>query len=203
MMKKKPLLIVFEGIDGSGKTTLSRMLLDDWQKQGRTVVWLREPSASPWGEKIRAIAQAHDQIPIREELEYFIEDRRWNVKNCILPALDNNQDVILDRYYYSTACYQGARGLDMDEIIRLNEAFAPRPDAVFIVDVDVEIAMQRIRQNRETTVKLFEKKEFLLQVRENYLKLKGEHIHVLDGSLPLAQVFVRLLEKIADYLLTT
>lgn len=200
MMNKKPLLIVFEGIDGSGKTSLSRMLLDDWQKKGLSVVLLREPSASPWGQKIRAIAQALDRIPIQEELAYFLEDRRWNVENCILPALANNRHVILDRYYYSTACYQGARGLDMAEIIRVNEAFAPRPDAVFIVDVDVDIALQRIRQNRETTVKLFEKREFLQPVRENYLKLKGEHIHVLDGSLPLALVFERLLEKIAVYL---
>ena len=126
--KKEPFFIVFEGIDGSGKTTLSKMLYDYLKKKDFDVVWLMEPSASKWGEKIREIARSRDNIPISEELNYFIEDRKWDVKHNINPALKKNQVVILDRYYFSTACYQGARGLDIQKILKLNQGFAPEPD---------------------------------------------------------------------------
>jgi len=197
MKKQKPLLIVFEGIDGSGKTSLSKMLFSYLREKGCDVVWFREPADSLWGRKIRELANLKDSIPIDEELEYFIKDRQWNVRSNISPNLKQNKTVILDRYYFSTACYQGARGLDMEEIIKKNTAFAPVPDITFIVDVDVDTALQRIKLNREQEVKLFEKKDFLRKVRENYLKLRGQrNIHFIDGSPDLATVFEQIKNKI-------
>jgi dTMP kinase len=197
MQKQKPLLIVFEGIDGSGKTSLSRMLFSYLQEKGCNVVWFREPGDSQWGRKIRELANLKDSIPIDEELEYFIKDRQWNVRNNISPNLKQDKTVILDRYYFSTACYQGARGLDMEEIIKKNTTFAPVPDITFIIDVDVDTALKRIKLNREQEVKLFEKKDFLRKVRENYLKLRGHlNIHVIDGSPDLPTVFDQIKNKI-------
>ncbi len=94
--------------------------------------------------KIRRIAQDNDAISIQEELDLFIDDRRWDVETNILPALRSGTTVVMDRYYYSNACYQGARGLDMEAILRANREFAPEPDIVFIIDVDVERALERI-----------------------------------------------------------
>ncbi len=113
-------------------------------ENGTPAVWLREPTDSPLGDKIRRIAQDSDSISIQDELEFFLQDRRWDVENNILPALRSGRTVVLDRYYYSNACYQGARGLDMEEILRLNREFAPEPDIVFIIDVDVDRALARI-----------------------------------------------------------
>ena len=95
------------------------------------------------------------------------------MENNILPALRAGKTVVLDRYFYSNACYQGARGLDMEAIIDLNLAFAPQPDLIFIIDVDVDRALARISSSRPGVAKLFEKKDFLVKVRANYLKLAG------------------------------
>jgi dTMP kinase len=200
MNTQKPLLILFEGIDGSGKTSLSEMLLAHLKGKGFAAVWFREPAGSKWGKKIRELANLKDSIPIEEELEYFIKDRQWNVKNNILPNLQENKIVILDRYYYSTACYQGARGLDVAEIIKKNTAFAPEPDITLIVDVDVDAALQRIKRNREQEAKLFEKRDFLQKVRDNYLKLQGSNIHIIDGTPPLQVVFEQVRSTIYPYL---
>ena len=184
-----PLLIVFEGIDGSGKTSLSRLFLDHLLEKGVPAIWLREPTDSALGKKIRRIAQENEHISPQQELDYFIRDRRQDVKKNILPALRSGQTVVLDRYFYSNACYQGARGLDMQAILDLNLSFAPPPDLTFIIDVDVDRALARISGSRPAPAKLFEKKDFLLHVRADYLKLKGPSFVHIDGNRDLTVVF--------------
>jgi dTMP kinase len=189
------MLIVFEGIDGSGKTTLSRLFLNYLLEKGVPAIWLREPTDSALGEKIRRVAQENEHISPRQELDFFIEDRRWDVKNNIMPALDAGKTVVLDRYFYSNACYQGARGLDLDAIIELNLAFAPRPDLTFIIDVDVDRALARIGSSRPEPAKLFEKKDFLLKVRANYKKLAGTQLIHIDGNRDLATVLADIIKR--------
>ena len=84
--------------------------------------------------------------------------------------------VILDRYYYSNGCYQGARGLNVNDIIDKNLEFALKPDITFIIDLPVDVALERIKNNREETAILFEKKEYLEKVRNNYLNLSFSEI---------------------------
>ena len=156
---------------------------------------IREPSNSKWGEKIRKISQSKASIPLEEELHYFIEDRKWNVKHNIKPALKQNKIVIMDRYYFSTACYQGARGFKISEILQTNQEFAPEPDITFIIDVEVKTGLERIKKNRESQVKLFEKRKFLERVRKNYLQLSGKKIHIIDGNQDLDTVFT-IIKKI-------
>ena len=189
MFIKSPMLIVFEGIDGSGKTTLSKMLFSYLKKKKYNTVWFREPSDSKWGKKIRDLAQSKDSIPLEQELNYFIEDRKINVKINIKPALKNNKIVILDRYYFSTACYQGARGMNIENIIKINKEFASEPDIIFVIDVDVKTALSRIKKNRRSKAKLFEKKKFLEKVRKNYLNLNNKNIQLIDGNNDLNTVF--------------
>lgn len=189
MFIKSPMLIVFEGIDGSGKTTLSKKLFSYLKKKKYNTVWFREPSDSKWGKKIRDLAQSKDSIPLEQELNYFIEDRKINVKINIKPALKNNKIVILDRYYFSTACYQGARGMNIENIIKINKEFASEPDIIFVIDVDVKTALSRIKKNRRSKAKLFEKKKFLEKVRKNYLNLNNKNIQLIDGNNDLNTVF--------------
>jgi dTMP kinase len=187
-------LIVFEGIDGSGKTSLSRMFHAYLLKNGTPADWLREPTDSPLGEKIRRLAQDKDAISIRAELELFLQDRRWDVEANILPALRAGKTVVMDRYFYSNACYQGARGLDMDAIIRMNRQFAPEPDLTFIIDADVDRALARISHSRQGVAKLFEKKDFLEKVRANYLRLVGTNIVLIDGNPELESVMSEVIQ---------
>ncbi len=190
--KNKPMFVVFEGIDGSGKTTISKMLQDMFDKRGYKTLWLREPSDSIWGKKIRKLANLKDAIPIEEELNYFIEDRKIDLKHNIGPALKEGKIVILDRYYYSNGCYQGARGLDVNKIIEKNLEFALTPDLTFIIDLPVDVALDRIKNNREETAILFEKKDYLERVRNNYLNLSFPEIKVIDGNDSIEGVFAKI-----------
>ena len=121
------LLIVFDGIDGVGKTTQSALTAQLFGERGIRCAYSKEPTSGPWGTKLRESAKAGRLSP-EDELDYFLKDRQEHVQNTIRPTLDAGGVVVLDRYYFSTAAYQGIRGFDFWEIIERNEAFAPRPD---------------------------------------------------------------------------
>jgi len=185
-------LIAVEGIDGSGKTTIVKFLAEELKRRGYNVVTFKEPTDSEWGKKVK---QA--KLKPEEELELFLKDREWNVKNNIIPALKSGKIVVLDRYYYSTIAYQGARGIDPELIKKLNERF-PKPDIVILLDVSPEIALRRIKVRGEPDK--FEKIEFLRKVRENFLKLKGENVFIINAELDLDTVKEKVLEIVLKYL---
>lgn len=139
------LLVAIEGIDGAGKTTQATLLAGHFAltRLPMEVVTSKEPTTGSWGTKIRATAETGRLSPA-DELHAFIEDRKEHVETLIEPALQRGALVILDRYYLSTAAYQGARGLDVAEILRANEAFAPRPDLLVIIELAPEVAVERI-----------------------------------------------------------
>lgn len=200
MQGEKGLLLVFEGIDGSGKTTISKLFFEYLSELKFKTSWFREPSDSEWGQKIRELADIKSSIPIREELNYFIMDRKWDVENNIKPALKKGELVVLDRYYFSTACYQGARGLDIEKIISMNLEFAPEPDLLYLIDVDVNTAMTRIKKGRMNEAKLFEKKDFLVKVRQNYLNLEVKNMVILDGKPKVDSVLTSVIREFEQFL---
>src|SRR5687767_11083693 len=112
---QRGLFIVIEGIDGTGKSTQAKRLGEWFLAQGREVVLSREPTDGPWGKKLRDSA-ATGRLSPQDELQYFLNDRREHVEEKIQPALAGGKVVILDRYYFSTMAYQGARGFDPAEI---------------------------------------------------------------------------------------
>jgi dTMP kinase len=188
----KGLFIVIEGIDGTGKSTQVRNLGAWFETQGREVVLSREPTNGPWGRKLRQSA-ATGRLSPENELGYFLNDRREHVEELIKPALDAGKVVILDRYYFSTMAYQGARGFDPAEIRRMNEAFAPLPDLLLILDLDVDTAHQRIGQ-RGDSANEFEKRESLEKCREIFLSLRDEPFaRVVDASGSLDEVSSKIL----------
>lgn len=181
------LFIVIEGIDGTGKSTQVKRLGEWFEKKGREVVLSREPTDGPWGKKLRESA-ATGRLSPEDELQYFLNDRRQHVEEKIQPALAAGKVVILDRYYFSTMAYQGARGFDPQEIRRMNEAFAPVPDLLIILDLDVATAHQRIGHRGDSTNE-FEKKDSLQKCREIFLSLKNEpFVRVVDSSGNLDEV---------------
>ena len=182
-MKPNPrrgLLIVLEGIDGSGKTTQARRLLGRLRYRGRKAVFLREPTRGKWGRAIKRLAARDGSLTPEQELDLFVKDRRENVARNLEPTLAAGKVVVLDRYYFSTIAYQGAKGIDTGRIRRMNEAFAVRPDLVVILDVDAGAGLARIR-GRKTRDELFEREDYLARVRGIFLGFKGPRIVHLDG----------------------
>ncbi len=177
------MLIAVEGIDGAGKTTISRYIADILKKRGYDVIVLKEPTDGRYGREIKS---SDKRLDPERELELFILDRSEDVKNNILPALKAGKVVIMDRYYYSNIAYQSAVGLDGKEIKKRNEEIAPKPDLVILLDVDPEIALRRIASRGKLTP--FEELEYLKKVRENFLKYSDDVTVVVDASKPLEKV---------------
>jgi dTMP kinase len=189
------LFIVIEGIDGTGKSTQSKRLTEWFRSRGREVVLSREPTDGPWGKKLRESATT-GRLSAEEELEFFLNDRREHVEMSIKPALAEGKVVILDRYYFSTMAYQGARGFDPAEIRRRNEAFAPQPDLLLILELSVESAHGRIGA-RGDTANEFEQRDTLSRCSEIFLSLRDEPFAcVIDAEPSLNEVTADILSVV-------
>jgi len=199
MALNKGILIVFEGIDGSGKSVQARLLQEKLQNKGFDVVSFQEPSDSRWGREIKKKALYPDSLSPEEELELFVKDRRENVEKNLNKALHRKKVVILDRYYFSTISYQGARGIDPERIRKINEQFAPPPDLVFILDIDARTGLDRIK-DRKNKERLFEHEDYLEKVGQIFRSLQGRNFIHLD-ALETEEEISRKIEKIVlDYL---
>ena len=177
---KKGILVVLEGIDGSGKTTQARSLLRRLRYRGYKAVFFREPTRGKWGREVKKLAARADSLTPDEELDLFVRDRRDNVAKNLVPALEAGKVVVLDRYYFSTIAYQGAKGIDTGKIRRMNEAFAVRPDLVVVLDVDARAGLARIR-GRKTRDELFEREDYLVRVARIFRGFAGPEFVHLDG----------------------
>jgi dTMP kinase len=178
--RRRGLLVVLEGIDGSGKTTQARALLRRLRRRGFKAAFFREPTRGRWGREIKRLAARADSLTPEEELDLFVKDRRENVEKNLRPALGSGRIVVLDRYYFSTMAYQGARGIDVGRIRRMNEAFALAPDLVLVLDVDARAGLARIRGRRRRD-ELFEREDYLVRVRDIFRSLKGRRFVHIDG----------------------
>lgn len=185
---------MLEGIDGSGKTTVCDMLEDILRNEGHEVVRLREPTdENEWGRQIRERSPRGELTP-EEELELFIRDREWHVRNRIRPALQDNKVVLLDRYFFATGAYQSVvTDLSWQQILKRNreEIDAPDPDLLIVLDIPAEEGLLRATGRKGTTNLQFEKLERLVRVREVYLEMAREDTCpsvVVDAEMPLEAV---------------
>jgi dTMP kinase len=162
------LLVVLEGIDGAGKTTVHKALAERL-KNNLNIVFSYEPTNGTYGKKLRE-ALKNGNFPKEERLSLFIKDRLEHVKSLIIPSLKEGKLVILDRYYPSTIAYQGAEGFDFKELLTLNETIAPTPDLLIYFDLPVEVAIKRLKE-RGNEFSIFEKEEKIVRIAENYENL--------------------------------
>lgn len=192
------LLIAFEGIDGTGKTTQIRLLAEKLTARGHRVVATREPTDGKYGRKIRELFTKRHHVSAQEELDLFIADRKEHVREVIAPALAAGKIVLTDRYYFSTAAYQGAAGQDPEKIIKLNQAFAPAPDLVLLLVVPTQIGVHRIKTLRKEALNDFEKESTLEKVSAVFANLEGDFIKRVDGTQPVEEVHKRITEYVID-----
>jgi dTMP kinase len=179
-------LIAFEGIDGTGKSTQIKLLAEFLRGQGRRVVLTREPTDSSYGRRIRELYISRNATP-EEELELFLHDRRLHVQELIAPELAAGSIVLTDRYYYSTAAYQGANGLDPQKILALN-SFAPRPDLVILLTMPPELSSERICNGRGEQLNAFEQLDALRRTADIFASFADPWICRIDAVQPVTSV---------------
>lgn len=186
------MLITFEGIDFSGKSTQANLLVERLKRSGRDVLLLREPGGTPVSEKIRSILldRQHLDLNPRAELLLFSAARSQLVKEVVLPALKRRTVVVCDRFYDSTTAYQGyGRGLDLADIRVMNAmaTFGTVPEKTFLVDVSLEeVARRRTASGLRADRMESEGIEFFERVRKGYLAIAAEEpgrVTRIDGSL--------------------
>ena len=187
------IFVVFEGIDGTGKTTQVELLRDALERAGESPLISREPTEGPWGKLIRESA-ATGRLSPEQELNAFLQDRTEHVEKLIRPALEQGKIVILDRYFYSSIAHQGARRGNSEEIRRLMESLFPVPDLVLILDADPSVGVHRIAHSRGARPDHFESREDLARVRAIFQSIAGPSIHHLNADVAVADLHRRVVE---------
>ena len=173
-MKHIPgLFFALEGIDGSGKSTQLSLLAQRLEAAGRPCLTTCEPTSRPIGALLRQVLTGKMYCDSRVVAPLFVADRLdhlLNEESGLCKALENGLTVLTDRYYFSSYAYQSV-DLPLEWVIEANRPCADilRPTATLFIDVEPELALERIAQNRAST-ELFETKERLTRTREQYFR---------------------------------
>jgi dTMP kinase len=204
----KKILITFEGIDASGKTTQAKKLFNYLKRKKLPVIFTREPGGEKVAEKIRKILLSKKELSLTPLAEFLLYEacRSQIVTNLLLPALKQKKIVICDRFYDSTLAYQGyGRGLDLSLIKKLNLVASSNlvPDLTFFIDVPVKISLQR-KTKLKTKKDRLEKEDqvFFEKVRKGYLDLaqKEKRVKVIDGQKSIPQIFEEIKKLVEQFL---
>ena len=161
------MFIVFEGIDGSGKSSVIQRLKEDLEASGRKVMVTAEPTTGTVG---KFVAETDGLSPEAEAL-LFTADRAIHTDQ-VKKWMSEGYVVISDRYFGSTLAYQSAAGMDIEWLKAINSKVTIRPDVTILMDIDPEVSLKRVTERGETS--RFEKLEYLRKVREAYLSVGEE-----------------------------
>jgi dTMP kinase len=189
-------LIVFEGIDGTGKSTQITLLARYLENLGYAVVTTREPTDGHYGRKIRQLYSDREQVSQQDELKLFLADRREHVEQLILPSLQQGKIVLCDRYYLSTAAYQGANGFNPLDILQLND-FAPTPDIALLFEVSIATSLRRITEGRGEQLNDFEQAESLTRVKKIFSDLELPYICRIDAENSINEIHMTVVAEIS------
>jgi len=199
-MKENPYkgkFIVFEGLDGSGQSTQGQLLKNYLEKDKEVpVILTKEPTNEPpIGSLIRQILKKEISVSPAALQLLFCADRSEHLEKVIKPALEKDEYVISDRYFYSTIAY-GSLDLNIDWLIEMNKSFLI-PDIVFLLKVRPRICMERIDKNRGQW-EFFEESEKLEKVWQTYkvLSRRFSNIKIIDGEKSIKEVFEEVKSKI-------
>lgn len=206
--KKRGTFIVFEGIDGAGKTTQIELLTRRLQAEGRVVYRTAEPTESVTGGLLRdALGGISKRTPC-EMAALFVLDRIFhntNPINGIESLLEKGIDVICDRYYYSSLAYQGSE-TDEDWVRRMNLDCPEirRPDVCIFLDLTPEQSMERIGRGRVTT-EIYENVERLTSVRNQFFRVfeslpENDRVCVVNAARTVEEIHEEIAGIVADLL---
>jgi len=193
--------ITFEGIDGCGKSTQAKLLLEYMNKSGVETILVREPGGTNISESIREILlhSSSGQMGDRTESLLMTASRAQLTQEVIIPNMDQGKFVIADRYSDSTLAYQGGgRNLDIEWLIKLNNyaTFTLLPDITFFVDIRSEEALRRLDSNKDRIEG--EGIEFQARVRKTYHELAerfNDRYVILDGYGEIGDIHQKVLNE--------
>ncbi len=201
-LKGRGLLITFEGIEGSGKTTQLKRLAAALKKQRYPVVSTHEPGGTPLGEKIRTLlVHSKTKISPETELFLFVSDRSNHVRNVIIPSLQKKQMVLCDRFTDSTIAYQAfGRSLSQKLLDGMNKLATGglKPDITFFLDLPVQAGLRRAKSRGALNRLDRESSTFYARVRKGYyfLARKNSRIVIIDGSQSAEAIHAQILQKV-------
>ena len=200
------LFITFEGGEGCGKSTQSRLLLKKLEQQNIPVVLTHEPGGTALGNELRKVLKRRrgSFISPQAELFLFVASRAQLVAELIRPALEEGKLVICDRFTYSTLVYQGyGRGLDLTAIEMVNNMATGNlnPDLIILLDISPEQGLARKRSLKDRFE--LEDLSFHRRVREGYLKVAAaepDRWLVIDASLPKGKIAEIIWDRVSQLL---
>ena len=184
--------VTFEGIDGSGKSTQARLLVDALRAEGAEVVATREPGGTPLGEQIRDLVLHGSHVAPWAEAALYAAARAQHVDEVIRPALARGATVVSDRYLDSSVAYQGGgRGLGIDVVLELNLAVTRGllPDRTILIELDAATAVGRVGGNPDRIER--DGVELMRRARDVYHLLAARYPDryvVVDGARPIHEV---------------
>lgn len=178
-LRKKSSFVCIEGLDGCGKTTQTRLLVERLRQKGYDAMYTTEPTHGEIGEFIKEYClHGGRRVSSVVEALLFAADRFEHVEKIVVPSISRGKLVVTDRYVYSSLAYQGAAGLDLDWIKEMNK-YVMSPDLALFIDVEPETVVQRLKHNKS----VMENLDTQRRVQEVYLRFveKGELIKI-DGN---------------------
>ena len=197
--------IVFEGGDGSGKSTQIKRLSGRLLRREHPYIITREPGGTPLGEQLRKILKTRTDLSPLGELLLFVAARQQLLTQIIEPAIRSGKNIISDRFTASTIAYQGyGRGLDIANIVSLNKLVTGEiePDLNILLDLAPEVALSRISERKKDS---FDNSElsFHKRVRQGFLDQAQSNKSkwlVLDANLPAKQLSIEIWHKVKTLL---
>ncbi|MDI7166550.1 dTMP kinase [Leptospira santarosai] len=194
MKIEKPIFAVFEGIDGSGKSTLCKSLTDRLNERGIPSVHFTEPTNFETGKYLRKFLKGEIDLGREEQIDAFLNDREESLIQNILPSLKSGKNVLLDRYMYSTAAYQSGDDFLPETIIEKNlERNFKIPDLLFYLDLNPAIALERLNRRKENKER-FETSIQLEKIRFAYDRILPKGTIRIDGEKGPDQIVFECLE---------
>jgi dTMP kinase len=202
MFNIKNKFISFEGIDGSGKTTQSKMLVDYLNNNNIKTIWTREIGGTDAGEKIRDLV-INNNLDNMSELLLIMAARNEHIQKFIKPNINENITVICDRYIDSSAAYQSKKNLTMDMIYDLHKKYLENymPSLTFYIDITYKTYYTRIAKRTLNDRYDYFEESFFIQLQENYrniLKRFPDRFIRISGDKDVAEINKEILE----YMLT-
>ena len=197
------IFIAFEGGEGTGKSTQSKLLAQWLEQEGETVLLSREPGGTELGKDLRKILLGHEtgDISPRAEALLYAADRAHHVYSVIRPALDRGEVVISDRYFDSSAAYQGAgRVLNPTEVARISRWATESlyPTLTILIDLPAEIGLGRLQSRDRLEA---ESNDFHERVRQEYLQIAmtdPERYFVVDGTQSVKEINSQITARVAE-----
>ena len=205
-MNLSPKFIVFDGIDGAGKTTQIKLLVSRLESLGIHCHITAEPTEYPSGKQIREALSGRLAVTPLEMAEMFASDRaihNTHEGDGINACLSAGKTVISDRYYYSSLAYQGTvLGFDTVAALNLDNESIRRPDLCIFLDLTPEKSLERIGARADVPTEIYENREYLERTRKTFfdtferLKSRGENIIIIDAYGSLEDVAQRIADAV-------